>query len=486
MPASCLRLLPARLTLLALVAVWLSPALAADRYVAWLADGKKITTGVLPAWPVPGLPLKLENQDLWGAKNPVRLVRDRSASIALRPPFLVLANGDVLTGTPTQLEPDQGRQGLPTYVKVQLEQLLPISGTGVAVRTDRIARIVNSSEAAARAEPPPGTVELADGRRLTARSIRWREYGLSILTSDGIVEATYAEIADAVFAVDRTAAVLDDSDWASSTAGNTIARFQMTGGSIITTSRLSRETERSRGSRRRGPLEVASYYYVQPAWAEQSIALPEAAVAWCGYRDADEAPLSLLPAQLLTSRRLIGTGEPSCETNQPTAHFPPAASLRPIWAWQRTLTARSPSICRRGPKRWSPPSASIGRLATEAACGARFWQKSLGAKFSGTATSSSAATARSRRDPSTSAAWRRSSSSPRQPTTTARRGPIRSTSAMRSAGSRRSCSWSREPSSDVLRRCSPGWGIGNSRMATGKTCNFPPVGTGTRPAGKPF
>ena len=51
---------------------------------------------------------------------------------------MLLANGDVLTGSPVQLEPDLGRQGITPRVRVQLEGMLPVSGTGVAVRTDRV------------------------------------------------------------------------------------------------------------------------------------------------------------------------------------------------------------------------------------------------------------------------------------------------------------------------------------------------------------
>jgi hypothetical protein len=52
------------------------------------------------------------------------------------------------------------------------------------------------------------------------------------------------------------------------------------------------------------------YYYVQPAWADQPIAVLEQEIAAVGYRSADEAPLSLLPAETLVNRRLIGQAEP--------------------------------------------------------------------------------------------------------------------------------------------------------------------------------
>ncbi|MDX1946253.1 MAG: NPCBM/NEW2 domain-containing protein [Pirellulaceae bacterium] len=289
----------------------LSAARGADRYVAWLADGQRLSSPTLPAWPMPGMPQSLGRAELWNPKQPVRLVRDRSASVALRPPFLMLANGDVLTGTPIELEPDLGRQGMPQTVKVRLEQMGLLAGTGISVRADRIARIVQTAAAAAGPEPPVGTVELTDGRRLLARSIRWRDSGLAILADEGLIEVPFGEIEQAVFPVDRVAAVLDDSDRAAATGGAALARFQLTGGAIITTCRVSRETERTRNrSRMRNWTEPVFHYLVQPAWAGQGLAIAENTIAWCGYRGAGDIPLSLLPAEVVASRRLIGTGGP--------------------------------------------------------------------------------------------------------------------------------------------------------------------------------
>src|SRR5688500_7242947 len=89
-----------------------TPAHAAARYIAWLEDGTRLTARTLPTWPMPGVAYRFDSQDLLASSNPVRLMRDRLAEVELLPPYLVLANGDVLTGTPTQLEPDEGRVGL--------------------------------------------------------------------------------------------------------------------------------------------------------------------------------------------------------------------------------------------------------------------------------------------------------------------------------------------------------------------------------------
>jgi NPCBM/NEW2 domain len=284
---------------------------AAERYAAWLANGRRISAPRLSAWNTPAT-LRLQGQGDDPEKSQLRLIRDRQAKVELKPPYLLLANGDVLTGSPVQLEPDLGRQGITPRVRVQLEGMLPVSGTGVAIRTDRIARIVGSADASLHQDSPPGTVQLADGRRLVGRSIKWREYGLAVLTSQGIIEANYPDIVDAVFPdVDQSAAVLDDNLVAASVesgaASAPIVRFQLTSGATITASLISREQERSRRSRR-GGVELTTFYYAQPAWADHPLALPERDVAWCGYRDANEAPLSFLPAELVASQRLVGGG----------------------------------------------------------------------------------------------------------------------------------------------------------------------------------
>ena len=291
-----------------LVVLLAHSALAADRFAAWTVDGRVLGAQRMAPWNTPALAFRLPTDDAPGGKS-LRLVRDRNAKVGLQAPFLLLANGDVLTGSPVELEPDLGRQGIVPRVRVQLEGMLPVSGTGVAVRTDRITRIVGSAEAPLRQQPPPGTVELADGRRFVARAIKWRPYGLAVLTAEGIIEANYPDIVDAVFpGIDQAAAVLDDNIWAGGSPAGTLVRFQLTSGATITASRISREQERSRRRGRSVGVEVATYYYVQPAWADQPLALPDKDIAWCGYRAADEAPLALLPAELVTSERLVGSG----------------------------------------------------------------------------------------------------------------------------------------------------------------------------------
>ena len=104
---------------------------AADRYVAWLADGTQLSSRTLSAWPVPGIPYRFADRDLFAAANPVRLVRDHRTAQALQAPYVALANGDLVGGQPVRLEPDGGRVGQTPRLRVQLEPpLIPVTGVG--------------------------------------------------------------------------------------------------------------------------------------------------------------------------------------------------------------------------------------------------------------------------------------------------------------------------------------------------------------------
>jgi hypothetical protein len=275
----------------------------------WLSfqGGERLAVDDLPGWPIPTAAdvTKINGRNVFQDETPVRLVRDQDAKLERKVPLVVLANGDVLNGLPRQLAAADGRQGQAQRVRVQLDApLMPVDGVGVSVRTDRVQRIIGQEGRLRKPTPEPGTVLLLDGREIKGSSIRWREYGLSILTDNGIVQAGFTDLADVVFPqVDQLAAVVEDSFGAGSLTGPAIMRIALRSGAVLTTSRASREVERSRG-RRGATIEVM--YYVQPAWCSNPIAIPEGDIAWVGYRRANEVPLSLVPATTPVNTRLIG------------------------------------------------------------------------------------------------------------------------------------------------------------------------------------
>lgn len=277
------------------------------RFLMSFAGGERLQVDDLPGWPIPTAadPKKVNGRNVFKEDAPVRLIRDQELRVETRAPLVVLANGDVLNGLPKQLAASDGRHDQPQRVVVQLDApLMPLDGVGVSVRTDRVQRIIGQETRLRKPPPQPGTVLLLDGRELKGSSIRWQEYGLSVLTDDGIVQAAFTELADVVFPqVDLLAAAIEDSLGAGSLSGPAIMRMALRSGAVLTTSRASREMERSR-SRRSATVEVM--YYVQPAWSSNPVAIPEAEIAWVGYRRADEVPISMLPATTPLNTRLIG------------------------------------------------------------------------------------------------------------------------------------------------------------------------------------
>src|SRR3954469_10499457 len=95
--------------------------MAAERYVAWMRDGRRVTTKSLTAWPLPASSFRLENRELLDSQNPVRFIRDTAAAIERKPPLVMMANGDWLPGTVIGLEPASGQSGQTRRVQVELE-----------------------------------------------------------------------------------------------------------------------------------------------------------------------------------------------------------------------------------------------------------------------------------------------------------------------------------------------------------------------------
>ena len=210
----------------------------------------------------------------------MRLVRDRQLAATLKPPYVAMANGDVVGGTLVQLEPELGRMGQVPRVRVQLEPpLMPVTGTGVAVRTDRVQRIVVSPESA-QSQPPPGTVlsgrwPAAAGPGDPLARVRAGDSDRGGSRRSGVWRPGRRGVSQCR----SHAAVIDDNLWAGGSSGTAIARFQTTSGAVVTAARVSREQEQSR---RRGRVTNAILYYVQPAWADQPLAIPEEEIVCCG------------------------------------------------------------------------------------------------------------------------------------------------------------------------------------------------------------
>jgi len=303
-------------TLIAAILVACPAAWSEDRYVAWLSDGTAVTAASLPGWPLPPNSWHLSGQNLLAAPHLVRLVRDRLARVQRRPPYLVLANGDVLCGLPTRWErdPASGLGGGRLWVQLEAP-LTPLAGTELPIRADRVTRLVLDHSAAA--EPPQsGRVRLADQRHWLAQAIRWNEEGLALLTPEGVVQVPFRDLAEVCFpAVDHLGALMDDNRWVDAVDGGLVTRWQTAQGAALTTARVRRE-DLWPGPRRGGASEAT--YVLQPAWALAPLALPETAIAMCSLRRADELPLALCPPRRLLHTTLLAPPQPAPD-GQPLA-----------------------------------------------------------------------------------------------------------------------------------------------------------------------
>jgi hypothetical protein len=140
-----------------------------------------------------------------------------------------------------------------------------------------------------------------DGRQLTARSLKFSETGVRALTADGIVTASFDQIAELhVLSANCWLPPYPGATWLEQGEGPAVVRTLTATGeaisfprSMITTQLDNRERERRRRLFRARPqVQVAA---TRPPWSLDTIYLDRDSIAFQTFLDADEVPLSLLP-----------------------------------------------------------------------------------------------------------------------------------------------------------------------------------------------
>lgn len=336
--AACTRAL---LLLACLVPAGPSGAQADDRYAAWLSDGTVVTAPTLPSWPVPGTSWHLGGRNLLAGEHPLRLLRDRLAVLERRPPYLVMVSGDVLCGRPVRWERDPNGEPGAGRLWIQLEMpLVPLTGTALPIRADRVARLV--LDPAAAEEPPlPGRVRLLDGRSWMARAIRWREGGLALLTAEGVTELPLRDLAEVCFlSGDPWQALLEESVWADTPDAVLLTRWQTREGAALTSARVRRQ---ELGAVPRRGMAEETVYVLQPAWALAPLVVPQAAVAAVSLRRPDELPLVALPSRR-PAWRVLTAPPPPPYVSPPWAAAPPGTAGSGPWECDLGLPTRAASL----------------------------------------------------------------------------------------------------------------------------------------------
>lgn len=290
------------------VAVAAPVARAEDRYWALFQDGSRVTADEFTDEDSQSFERTLGNRRLFDPDNPVRVLRNNTLSPSPPGAHVLIANGDVVPGKVLRFLPPVEELGLPARLLLSPRSALRTTDpSGLAVRADRVVRIV--SEQAATGRRDPGTLVFAGGRTAKATAVRWTQDGVKALTADGIVDVRFDELVDLdVPKVDLLAAVLDDGLYPPLDGESLIGRLETVDGAVLTyrrsLTRVADETP-TRPSRRRDTPRPKRLLHLQPSWALSPILVPTDVIYQRTYRAADEIPLSLLPATPVGERHGI-------------------------------------------------------------------------------------------------------------------------------------------------------------------------------------
>jgi hypothetical protein len=283
-----------------------------DRYEVRFANGDVVLDKEIRDWEQDKKPPRIGNRPLFDANNPAVLVRDLTLSARLHAPFVALANGDVLPGRLIGANAADANGHLPAHFLVVPRPPLDVHSDEQILRVhqDRVARIV-FREFSDRLLSP-GDVRFTDGRVVRVESVRWRESGLRALTADGLVTATWAELAEIRLPEPDIHAALIDDLQPPENPGNhpRIVRIETLGGATLT----GWQDRHVRGKNKRHQHS----HSLQPSWALNAIRVPLDRIVLRSYRPANAIPLSSLPAEALEQRSLTGY----------------------LWPWQRNRNLR--------------------------------------------------------------------------------------------------------------------------------------------------
>lgn len=306
--------------------------LAAEAYKAVLCDETEVTGNRLLGW-FPRTKPSLDGKALFEDENPVRLLYNTTlARSSIRPPYVVMSNGDVVPGSVEKYDARSSKLESPELIVSLLRPLQALKSNKLRVRADCVRCIVHAGPVSN--DLAPGTLILHRGGSVKARSLRWTADGVIALSESAVVKARFDEIAQLdIPSANPIAGLKHDGHG----AHGLIARMETNNSAVLTYPRapsasvvvddrvlgyLHRRgydlgdaidrgwnlTRRRRflffSLRRRGTTEKR-LEVVRPAWSLERIVVPNEAVNQRGYRNADEIPLSLLPAMLLSHECLV-------------------------------------------------------------------------------------------------------------------------------------------------------------------------------------
>jgi hypothetical protein len=272
------RLLPL-LLLAAFATTWLHAAPDDNRYAARFANGTLVTNHEVQNLFQEGQEPNIKGQRFFDPGNPIRTLWDTTQHAPPVDSGLELANGDIIPGEIVTHVPASATS--PAHFLVRLPDLPNvIDHPQIAVREGDIRRywsVRRDNE-----DFQPGLAAARDGRKWTARAIRYSGGSVQLLTGEGISNVTWSDLARVDFlSVDPVTALQRESIW--STQPGAIVRVKSRNGAEITFPRpFSMKTD-------------AESFYARPTWALIPLKFVFKEVVSYAFRERQEVPLSLLP-----------------------------------------------------------------------------------------------------------------------------------------------------------------------------------------------
>ncbi len=287
-----------------------NPSLAAERYVAMFADGQRVEEAEVRDWNEPNFQARIGGRLVFDPNVPARWIIDRQQTTNTQPGmFVEFEGGDRLAGEVISYRDgtENRYESRPPHVVVRpIAEIQPPDVSQPAylrVSLNWVRRVV--WEPVATESYRPSSVWLKTGVSLTFRSLRWTEQGITVLTTAGLKEFSFAELGEIHLPrINPWSAYYEQLSVLSPQLKSRLIQLGTTDGSRWTTS-VERYLSRHHGDKNR-PEQW--YQLIQPAWSLDSIWLRYRTIKNWRFFAPNEVPLSNFVPVQMTHQAVFGRG----------------------------------------------------------------------------------------------------------------------------------------------------------------------------------
>jgi len=299
------------------------------KFEAVFADGGRIVGDSISDWHrADGIP-KLDGHALFATPSPLRSLWQSSSSSAgsfrRSQSFVELVGGDRLPGRVVRHREatTDPWQAAPDHLVLEGAALLDSAGARQPVRIlqSYVQRIVWDGTGSRPLEP--GTLYSRQGERISFRDLRWGEEALRLLTDNGLVRVSLADVAELHFPLaDFWETYLRSLAMLSPRMQHSLVRVKSRGGAVVTGS-----TRTFRAAARGAEHDSENWYQMlQPAWCLDPLWFRFRDIARWQFFRPDEVPLSLLSPSRAQRDAFLSRG----------------------WAWKRDASVQGGRLQRGG------------------------------------------------------------------------------------------------------------------------------------------